>query len=69
MGGWISVSERVPDETHAYGCHTKDVLCVTRSGRLVIAMLATTTTGFAWYDQQSLERDVTHWQPLPEPPK
>lgn len=65
---WVSVSERLPAETYAYGCHTDDVLCRTRSGKLIIAMLAQTTTGPVWYDQQSQERDVTHWQPLPAAP-
>lgn len=65
---WVPVSERLPAETYAYGCHTDDVLCRTRSGKLIIAMLARTTTGPVWYDQQSQERDVTHWQPLPAAP-
>ncbi len=65
---WVAVSERLPAETYAYGCHTDDVLCRTRSGKLIIAMLAQTTTGPVWYDQQSQERDVTHWQPLPAAP-
>ena len=65
---WVPVSERLPDETHAYGCHTGDVLCRTRSGRVIVALLARTTTGDVWYDQQSKERDVTHWMPLPAAP-
>ena len=68
MSEWIKCSERLPDETYPYGCHTDDVLCRTRAGKFVIAMLARTTTGPAWYDQNSLERDITHWQPLPPPP-
>jgi hypothetical protein len=66
--GWIAVSERLPDETHAYGRHSGDVLCLTRAGKPVIALLAHTTTGDAWFDQQSQERDVTHWMPLPPAP-
>ncbi|WP_122770844.1 DUF551 domain-containing protein, partial [Pseudomonas viridiflava] len=66
--GWIEVSERLPEETYAYGCHTDDVLCMTRSGKRIIALLARTTTGLVWYDKQAQERDVTHWQPLPPSP-
>lgn len=66
--GWIPVSERLPGEIHAYGCRTNDVLCRTRSGKVIVALLARTTTGDAWYDQQSKERDVTHWMPLPAAP-
>lgn len=68
MSEWISVDDRLPDETHAYGCHTGDVLCRTSSGKMVIALMARTTTGDVWFDQQSQERDVTYWQPLPPPP-
>lgn len=68
MSEWIKCSDRMPSETYAYGCHTDDVLCRTRSGKMVIAMSVNTTTGQAWLDQQSMERDVTHWMPLPAPP-
>lgn len=58
---WISVEERLPDTTTVLGCNIEGfvatVLYMSNAKRWVI------TTNM------SVIMDVTHWQPLPEPPK
>ena len=60
---WISVEERLPN-------HYEEVLVVSKLKNIVY---------FAWYDADIsmfmghghmwTTREVTHWMPLPEPPK
>lgn len=57
---WIPISERMPDEdedVHVYRGKGHGIITAYRSeGR--------------WYSHQhDILRDVTHWMPLPEPPK
>lgn len=58
---WISVEERLPDTTTVLGCNIEGfvatVLYMSNAKRWVI------TTNM------SVIMDVTHWMPLPEPPK
>lgn len=58
---WISVKDRLPDDE-------KDVLCY-----LGDAILRFTTVGYLldgeWRGDGFPLRYVTHWMPLPEPPK
>lgn len=61
---WISVDERLPDPG-------LPILIFTRKNRYYVgyyykAVVDTTYTGFY---ADSVKRDVTHWMPLPEPPK
>lgn len=63
---WISVKEKVPElglHVLTYGIYTKD---------LIVAWLDDCDEFLGMYDwvneHQSLDQ-VTHWMPLPEPPK
>ena len=61
---WISVEERVPDaET--------PVLVFTKKGSFYVGYYykAVTNPGFTGFYADCAKRDVTHWMPLPEPPK
>lgn len=60
---WISVEERLPDP------HVK-VLGLFRDGPK-IASTSAAKPGHAWflYDLEAWDTGVTHWMPLPEPPK
>ena len=56
-GGWISVEERLPDEEGLYLTWDK-----------------APSYGISWFDMRSLSKytwqhEITHWMPLPEPPK
>lgn len=60
---WISVEERLPDK---YG----DVICCTRNGTIWQLTYNPTYKLFnVSYDNVENAMDVTHWMPLPEPPK
>lgn len=60
---WIPVSERLPADE-------KWVLCLTNTGMYWIAMWNYCNDGL-WTDHEtwSSKTYITHWMPLPEPPK
>lgn len=59
---WIPVSERLPEDE-------KKVLCIMDDGYFCILEWA--SWDWLWSDGHNvyLEKNVTHWMPLPEPPK
>lgn len=61
MSAWISVKERLPDER-------SEVLCF-NGYSITVAWYASSVE--RWYADRGDYRleDVTHWQPLPEPPE
>lgn len=71
--GWIPVSERLPDKQDfrprdptdptTLGKRVK-VLAATSKGRVYETMY----TELGWANLASRDENVTHWQPLPEPP-
>ena len=64
VGEWISVEERLPeDET--------PVLVFTEKGSFYVGYYykAVTNPCFTGFYADSCKRNVTHWMPLPEPPK
>lgn len=75
-GGWISVEDRLPHFNQNYIVCCDDSWCSMDEGIwyqsdvLVIADFYNGT--WTWNDggaEYSLEDIVTHWQPLPKPPK
>lgn len=67
MRNWVSVEDKLPNMG-------KDVL-VYKSGNILIGTLAIYNECTHWAiftplaNEFFLCKDVTHWQPLPEPPK
>ena len=61
---WIPVTERLPEENDYYLCCVKS-FC--HPGRTYINILECTKHGFK--EGHIYTDDVTHWMPLPEPPK
>lgn len=61
---WISVKDRLP-------AYYKDVLVIARNGGELLYMVAYLTIGGLWLRNAALRIRciVTHWMPLPEPPK
>ena len=59
---WIPVTERLPEDE-------KKVLCILEDGFFCI--LEWLSWEWLWNDGHNVyaEKDVTHWMPLPEPPK
>ena len=77
MDNWISVKDRLPE------CE-KEVLIVTDNGIITTAMyedgkMSTDDSAWNWWEYRYYNSDdvynncvddkVTHWMPLPEPPK
>lgn len=60
--GWISVKERLPEP------HT-DVICHSQFGAIGTGYLITTSEWSGWEMRQIGSCDITHWMPLPNPPK
>lgn len=64
MNDWISVDERLPEKSGEY------IIAAPISDKILVTVL-----GFygVWFERQSGElkdqTKVTHWMPLPEPPK
>jgi hypothetical protein len=60
MSGWVSVGDQLPQPG-------TPVLVVQRGGAMAVACVE----GTEWFhcDLFLRARDVTHWMPLPEPPK
>jgi hypothetical protein len=56
---WISVDERLPDKQAQY-------LIVDDEGYMEVALW---TRQFGWFSHVNRGNKVTHWMPLPEPPK
>jgi len=67
VNSWISVKDRLPDDKERY-------LICTEGGRIDIAYYQPTGDKFSdyepfWQSSSCRFSFVTHWQPLPEPPK
>lgn len=61
MSNWISVKERLPEDDNYYLTYTTEHTCV----------VYRYDGDGEWVDDwdDSANHDITHWQPLPEPPK
>ena len=62
---WISVTERLPENGEWVLCFMKDTCVGT------FRVLQWNYIDWQWNDENEWfdEKDVTHWMPLPEPPK
>lgn len=59
MQGWIPISERLPDGDGMVICHWTDGTIQTYWGERIAE----------WNDAHDADDRITHWQPLPGPPK
>ena len=78
MSDWIRIDERLPDVKDD---RSKGVLVYTSSGAIRISFLWSDAMQMSfshnapyeiidrWHKQESQGYAVTHWMPLPEPPK
>lgn len=60
MSEWISVDERLPDDSH-------DVLMYLGNGHMLVGYYDAPCNGFRGI--LGITNRVTHWMPLPEVPK
>lgn len=67
---WIPVSERLPmEEPDGRHSASKMVLVYAYNGYSDRFASTDITVDGKWYDYSEPEFEVTHWMPLPEPPK
>ena len=64
---WVSVEDRLP-ELCGFSDYDMHVVCLLDSGEKQICFM---TEYDAWesYEVNRSKADITHWMPLPEPPK
>ena len=64
---WISVTERLPEQTDP----ATAVLGITKQGKCYVVYYykAAINDEFTGFYDNAVKRAVTHWMPLPEPPK
>jgi hypothetical protein len=60
---WIPVTERLPDKEGRYLC----VVRIGKSGAVYVRVM--NGDGFGFSLNRIYDDDVTHWMPLPKPPK
>ena len=60
QGGWISVEDRLPETETT-------VLICTKRGDIFSSWAS--NEGVFWFYGEEEDNRVTHWQPLPQPPK
>ena len=70
---WIPVRERLPEIDEKHHC-SKDVLVYLDVGYMAFSALEENIFGQIWFECErhsdvEEEMKVTHWMPLPEPPK
>lgn len=67
--GWIPVSERMPLTPFA-DCEYSDIeVCAFDGERVLTAHYAIGSLPYPWGDWVDTAANITHWQPLPNPPK
>ena len=75
LNGWISVQDRLPEEDENYIVTACDEGCSAGEGiwySTVVVVAEYYKGSWTWYDggrEYSLEGIVTHWMPMPQPPK
>ena len=75
LNGWISVQDRLPEKDENYIVTACDEGCSAGEGiwySTVVVVAEYYKGSWTWYDggsEYSLEGIVTHWMPMPEPPK
>ena len=75
MDGWISVEERLPKENGNYIVYVQDENSPNGEGvwyENIVTLVEYAFGDWTWYENSN-EYDitdiVTHWMPLPEPPR
>ncbi len=77
MSEWISVKERLPEDDAPPGRKQITVMVATEAGKVTIASrvfepergYCGKTYPARWIWSRLLNNYVTHWMPLPDPPK
>lgn len=73
---WISVDDRLPEQPpnrvdeQGRSWFTPDIDCIVYDGKIVFAAHYSFQNKFFWYsDTLHPLKNITHWMPIPQPPK
>lgn len=75
MDGWISVEDKLPDEDGEYIVYAQDESSLPNEGiwyENVVVVAYYRFDEWTWYEDDNdydITDIVTHWMPLPEPPR
>ena len=75
MDGWISVEDKLPDEDGEYIVYAQDESSLPNEGiwyENVVVVAYYRFDEWTWYEDGNdydITDIVTHWMPLPEPPR
>ena len=71
MSGWISVKDRMPEIKDVHGWMESRTVLIWAGGSVQTGKLSETlkTKKVRWENHLRAGIPVTHWMPLPEPPK
>ena len=67
---WISVNDRLPDESGRYLGYLTELKCLGNSYSTInVAFNTNHKDSTAWTEHGEVLQYITHWMPLPNPPK
>lgn len=71
---WISVKERLPGtkykkDQYAEWQESQEVLGFSTDGEFFVMTYQKDKKGQYWTTDDGITKNITHWMPLPEPPK
>jgi len=71
MSEWINIKEQTPPETPFYSIFIVSMYSHYKHKNIIEPLHYINSEWYTMIDEQPLdcEYEVTHWQPLPEPPK
>ena len=73
LSPWISVEERLPEPEHKGKSLSADVLVLSLDNGVSLGYYSITSGWYDYQDGDGISRssitEITHWMPLPEPPK
>lgn len=70
IGGWISVKDKLPEEKeNPYTQDYQEILCVLKTRFGTDVRVYKFGKGHFWNGPQEIDRMISHWMPLPEPPE
>lgn len=70
VSGWISVKDRLPEgKLNPYTRDYQEVICLLNTRFGCDVRTYEFGRGHFWHGPQEIDKYITHWMPMPEPPE